>query len=408
MPGCAKSALCRELLNHPGSFGDNRPVHSLMGDMIKGRYWPKVAEERKKKPYTITLADKNAPNDEVWKLIEDMCQSTKASAVPVVPDSEGTISNPFSLEALAVFIFRVLQRVNHPGNLDKSSSNAGYVLLMFYHLYDGKSRKDFENELISRFGTLVRMPLLKTDRKPLPDPLKNILEEGINLYILHKSRHGRAEPNKGSYAKDWVDWEKRLKEVIFRHADYLNSIQVPFEFAVKQVTEQLKDVIKGKVRTPDSEKRRFGNLVFAAVTLPVLDIRSLLNKLASTNAEVETFLKGKELEKNLTKAHVTLAHKRSHGVTAVASYGVYHHLKVPVELTALFFSDNLAAFEARLGSINGEKISSKNQWPHATIWTGGVASAKEANTLPQLHAEGKAKRLDIDPPFTVDGVVDFY
>ncbi|KAG0479324.1 hypothetical protein HPP92_010182, partial [Vanilla planifolia] len=88
MPGCAKSALCRELLNHPGSFGDNRPVHSLMGDMIKGRYWPKVAEDRKKKPYTITLADKNAPNDEVWKLIEDMCQSTKASAVPVVPDSE--------------------------------------------------------------------------------------------------------------------------------------------------------------------------------------------------------------------------------------------------------------------------------------------------------------------------------
>ncbi|KAG0481926.1 hypothetical protein HPP92_010010 [Vanilla planifolia] len=97
-------------------------------------------------------------------------------------------------------------------------------------------------------------------RKPLPDPLKNILEEGINLYILHKSRHGRAEPNKGSYAKDWVDWEKRLKEVIFRHADYLNSIQVPFEFAVKQVTEQLKDVIKGKVRTPDSRREGLATL----------------------------------------------------------------------------------------------------------------------------------------------------
>ncbi|MQM14117.1 hypothetical protein Taro_047046, partial [Colocasia esculenta] len=36
IPGCAKSALCRELLNTPGGVGDDRPVHSLMGDLIKG------------------------------------------------------------------------------------------------------------------------------------------------------------------------------------------------------------------------------------------------------------------------------------------------------------------------------------------------------------------------------------
>ncbi|KAH0458939.1 hypothetical protein IEQ34_011753 [Dendrobium chrysotoxum] len=249
IPGCAKSALCKEILKNPGMFDDNRPVHSLMGDMIKGRYWPKVVEERKKKPYAITLADKNAPNEEVWRQIEDMCRSTKASAIPVVPESEGTDSNPFSLDALAVFIFRVLQRVNHP------------------------NRKEFESELIERFGALVKMPLLKTDRSPLPDSLRSILEEGLNLYRLHTSRHGRAEPNKGSYAKEWVQWEKRLRDLLFRNSDYLNSIQVPFDIAVKEVIEQLKDVIKGGVRTPESEKRRFGNLVFAAVTLPVLEIR---------------------------------------------------------------------------------------------------------------------------------------
>ncbi|PKI62581.1 hypothetical protein CRG98_017003 [Punica granatum] len=110
------------------------------------------------------LADKNAPNEEVWRQIEDMCRRTKASAVPVIPDSEGSYSNPFSLDALAVFLFRVLQRVNHPGNLDKASPNAGYVLLMFYHLYEGKSRQEFEDELVERFGSLVKMPLLKSDR----------------------------------------------------------------------------------------------------------------------------------------------------------------------------------------------------------------------------------------------------
>lgn len=36
---------------------------------ITGRYWQKVIDERKKKPSVITLADKNAPNEEVWKLV---------------------------------------------------------------------------------------------------------------------------------------------------------------------------------------------------------------------------------------------------------------------------------------------------------------------------------------------------
>ncbi|CAE6226768.1 unnamed protein product [Arabidopsis arenosa] len=120
-----------------------------------------------------------------------MCRRTRASAVPIVADSEGTDTNPYSLDALAVFMFRVLQRVNHPGKLDKESSNAGYVLLMFYHLYEGKNRSEFESELIERFGSLIKMPLLKSDRTPLPDPVKSVLEEGIDLFNLHNRRHGR-------------------------------------------------------------------------------------------------------------------------------------------------------------------------------------------------------------------------
>lgn len=36
IPGCAKSALCKELLNSPEGLGDDRPVHTLMGDLVKG------------------------------------------------------------------------------------------------------------------------------------------------------------------------------------------------------------------------------------------------------------------------------------------------------------------------------------------------------------------------------------
>ncbi|TKY67259.1 hypothetical protein E2542_SST10151 [Spatholobus suberectus] len=407
IPGCAKSALCKELLNAQGGLGDDRPVHSLMGDLIKGKYWQKVADERRKKPNSIVLADKNAPNEEVWKLIEDMCHKTRASAVPVVPESEGTDSNPFSLDALAVFMLRVLQRVNHPGNLDKASPNAGYVLLMFYHLYEGRSRKEFEGELIERFGSLVKMPLLRSDRNPLPEAVQSILEEGISLYKLHTNRHGRLESTKGSYAKEWIKWEKQLRDILCGNAEYFNSIQVPFEFAVKQVLEQLRNIAKGDYTPPDTEKRKFGTIVFAALSMPVAEIQRVLNRLAQSNPKIDVFLKDKHLE-NFNRAHLTLAHKRSHGIKAVADYGIYLNKEVPVELTALLFSDRTAAFEACPGSVEGEKIVSKNAWPHITLWTAEGVAAKEANMLPQLLAEGKANRIDFNPPIKISGTVDFY
>lgn len=407
IPGCAKSALCKELLNAPEGLGDKRPVESLMGDLIKGKYWQRVADECRKKPYSIMLADKNAPNEEVWRQIENMCYSTRASAVPVVPDSEGTDSNPFSLDALAVFMYRVLQRVNHPGNLDKTSPNAGFVLLMFYHLYEGKTRKEFDNELIERFGSLIKMPLLKSDRSPLPDPVRSVLEEGINLYDLHRNRHGRMESTKGTYTREWAKWEKQLREVLLANAEYLNSIQVPFEFAVKEVLEQLRKIAKGEYKTPDTGKRTFGTFVFAAVNLPVTEIKSHLHDLVRKNPEAVGVLADEHI-KNLTKAHVTLAHKRTHGVATIASYGVFLHKEVPVELTALLFTDKMAAFEAELGSVDGERVVSKNEWPHVTIWTAEGLGPKHANRLPELLAEGKATRIQINPPITIRGALEFY
>ncbi|KAI3995207.1 hypothetical protein MKX01_032009 [Papaver californicum] len=409
IPGCAKSALCKEILSASGGLGDDRPIHSLMGDLIKGIYWQTVANERRKKPYTITLADKNAPNEEVWRQIEDMCRSTRASAVPVVSDSEGTGSNPFTLDALAVFIFRVLQRENHPGNLDKTSPCVGYVLLMFYHLYDGKNRSEFESELIERFGTLVKIPLLKSDRSPLPDPVKSILEEGICLFELHRNKHGRLESSKGSYKKDWANWEIRLRQVLLANADSLNAFQVPFDHVVKQVLEQLKAVAKGESGTPITGKRRFGNtIIFAAVTLAIAEIRTFLNGLCEKDPRIKGFLKDKDLQSCITKAHVTLAHKGTHGVAAVANYSVHLNRNVPIDLTSLLFSEKSAAVEACLGSVDGEKISSKNEWPHVTVWTAPGVPPKEANTLPQLVSEGKAIRISINPPFTISGTLDFY
>lgn len=47
---------------------------------------------------------------------------------------------------------------------------------------------------------------------------------------------------------------------------------------MKEVLEQLKSVAKGDLKTPDTAKRKFGNIVFAAVTLPPADILGALPK----------------------------------------------------------------------------------------------------------------------------------
>lgn len=60
------------------------------------------------------------------------------------------------------------------------------------------------------------------------------------------------------------------------------SCQVPFEFAVQQVSEQLRKIAKGDYTIPSTEKRKLGTVVFAAVDLPAAEIQGLLNKVINS------------------------------------------------------------------------------------------------------------------------------
>ncbi|KAI7981693.1 tRNA ligase 1 [Camellia lanceoleosa] len=52
--------------------------------------------------------------------------------------------------------------------------------------------------------------------------------------------------------------------------------RVPFEL-IEKVFEQLRTIAKGDYSTPSTEKRKFGNIVYATISLPVGEIRSLLD-----------------------------------------------------------------------------------------------------------------------------------
>ncbi|KAG2260142.1 hypothetical protein Bca52824_079436 [Brassica carinata] len=272
----------------------------------------------------------------------------------------------------------------------------------------GRNRKEFESELIDRFGSLVKMPLLRSERSPLPDSVKSIIEEGIDLFQLHSRRHGSysfglvvcdlfcfpsnflfvvdLSPQKGPMQRSGLNGRNSCQYFSFKF-EYLNSIQVPFESAVQHVREELKRIAKGEYKPPSSEKTKHGSIVFAAINLPVTQVHSLLEKVANMihklkfgrikpNNEIVSRREEAPHRGKLERAHVTLAHKRSHGVAAVARYGQHLNREVPVELTELLFNDKMAAFTAHVGSVDGETIVSKSEWPHVTLWTAEGVTAK--------------------------------
>ncbi|KAK9175906.1 hypothetical protein WN944_027917 [Citrus x changshan-huyou] len=274
------------------------------------------------------MSKKPPPNSALLLLqIEDICHHTRSSAIPVVPDSIGTESNAFRLDAFAVFMFRVLQRVNHPG------------------------RESFEHQLLDQFGSFVQMPLLKDDRSPLPADVKSVLEEGINLYQLEKEREGRWDYSKELYAEEWAKWEKKLRETLLSNADYFNSVQS----AVERVVEQLSLIAKGRSElAPSNSPRCYGNLGAADLDLQDEEIKSVLDNLAAKDPKAGAYIKDKEMRSQ----SIVLAFRRFHGLAAVARFGLYRRGSgIDVKLTALVFDENMAALEVQL-SADGENIKS--------------------------------------------------
>lgn len=246
MPGCVNSALCNEILKKsPGGFSDNHSLHFISENLFEGEYWEKVADEQKRYPARLTLTDKN---EGLWCQIEDICRTTKAAAIPVIPDCEGTDSNPFSLQSLAVFMFCVFKQGNSDDSFDADQ------VLKFYHLYEGKGRRQFEDDLCQRFGSMVKMPLLKLGRDALPSDVQHALDCGISLFRLRQQENcGSVAPSQSIYANNWFLWKNRMLTALSENEEYLKSIQVPIDIAVKEVLEQLNKLLQ---KRKEEERRR--------------------------------------------------------------------------------------------------------------------------------------------------------
>jgi hypothetical protein len=52
--------------------------------LLAGKYWQKLKSEREKQPARISLADKNAPNDEVWQQVDNPTFSSFGDVLTVL------------------------------------------------------------------------------------------------------------------------------------------------------------------------------------------------------------------------------------------------------------------------------------------------------------------------------------
>eukprot|EP00271_Cylindrocystis_brebissonii_P006260 TRINITY_DN18972_c0_g1_i1.p1 TRINITY_DN18972_c0_g1~~TRINITY_DN18972_c0_g1_i1.p1 ORF type:complete len:1171 (+),score=244.92 TRINITY_DN18972_c0_g1_i1:325-3837(+) len=423
IPGCAKSAICEHLMQQKGgTLAGGREMEHLMGDAIQGKYWNLTEAKRKKNHKVMTLADKNAPNTDAWDKIERICEATGALGIPVVPESHGAPNNPFDMETLAVFTWRVLQRTNHPGGLDGTTPVPGSVLLLFYHLYDRRSREEFEHDLRGRFGSLVQIPVLQANRPPMPASVLDIMAAGEKLHWKMKAKNGnkKVEPMDSSLAAEWKQWDAALKKTMEEHDAHMRAVQVPLEDAIASVRLQLQDIIVG--RTPIVKAGVSGvhfsrPVQFACIAVPQAEIWQGLQEVAQRDARVADFLSGRETEiqHQLHRSHVTLAHHRSHGHAAVIEYAALEGAKVQMEAKQLLFNKHCAALHVHWesgasaggsGQRQQQQVVSATEFNHITIWLAPKAKAVASNDLPLEVECGESTRLEFEHPLQLLGKVE--
>lgn len=185
-----------------------------MGDKVQGKYWPLVTKERLKDPSSVYIADKNVPAS-TWELVAKVAATTKALAVPVIPDSmalQTTVvtgvrkpngelqqedrkhSYPFSFSYLAVSLVRVLDRPSgsHTGKLDSGTSRACMIVIKFFTFYRRLTADEYRDTIRSKCAQAgaisasvpIEVPFFSNDASlELPEDLKTLLVEALQASV---------------------------------------------------------------------------------------------------------------------------------------------------------------------------------------------------------------------------------
>jgi hypothetical protein len=215
IPGSGKSSVVSNIdqdIHDALSTGD-RKILIDESDRYKGKFWPHIAKSRRRCYSAINIVDKNAPPS-AWDTIGSICTSTKALAVPILPDrlamettsvvgvrrKDGTMDSgcvhtyPFSLPYLAVCMTRVLLRRPgaHAGQLDQSNDRLCMIVIKFYSFYRNLSAEKLLENMSTTLGAAgahmtpapVEVPFFRNNYEiSLPNDVEDILLEALRCQV---------------------------------------------------------------------------------------------------------------------------------------------------------------------------------------------------------------------------------
>jgi hypothetical protein len=215
IPGSGKSSLVANIDKDISDIVSNcdRKIYIDESDRYKGKFWPHITKARRRCYSAINIADKNAPTS-AWGTIGTICSSTKALAVPVLPDrlafrtisvvgvrrKDGTLDNtpvhiyPFSLTYLAVCMTRVLLRPagSHAGQLDQSIDRLCMIVIKFYSFYRNLSAEQLLTTMSLAMGSAgahitaapIEVPFFcNTGAINLPQEVEAVLLEALQCQV---------------------------------------------------------------------------------------------------------------------------------------------------------------------------------------------------------------------------------
>ena len=507
IPGCGKSSLLKssrtsleeELVarKEKNEYHYDRRICIEEGDRVGKNFWniiegflsdESLADVQRP---ALVIADKNVPPAS-WPKLGQMGHDSRSIMLPVIPDSsvfqtttikgsiqpDGTRQShtshfyPFSLKFLAISMSRVLSRPpgEHAGKLDSGSAMACMVVVQFFSFYRYIGADTFQekmNEKFDKIGALsikflepINLPFLTESarKQALPDDLKNLLEEALQLrhghdiYKQFKVKNGDMQ---------MIDLEGRLRASIKKNIEIIRNMSVDLEDIKEVFVTQIIDRIeslRNELQTTmepavidHSQKIDVSkNIKLVSVDIDENEVHKILHKYKKSGALKMFFdcIESSPLppglqscnedttmttnanannrsDKGVTadisapnfikRTHITMAYagENNSAETLVSKFGHLQDKKVMISITGFLWSPTNAALAIKISpfTVGKDPISiprCENSFAHITVWCTPNVKASLSNQLPILVEKGNAFRVDFSEEDLLVGNICFW
>lgn len=217
--------------------------------------------------------------------------------------------------------------------------------------------------------------------------------------------------------------EKRLRDSIAMHRDFLLGVTVPRDISQNQFLDQIVDIVSNLESSPVSVVNK-KPIKIVSIDVDQIEVHKILHQARdSVSKEFLTTAYKDQSESNFTdgkyagrdfvpQTHVTMAHRGNTSPPEMRKkFGGLIGCKVELKVKGLLWSDRVAALSVEIGEKTSTGVvvpSSTNEFTHITIWHIRKASAVEANKLPSQVDSGKAHKVAFESPFVLTGTFSYW